>query len=247
MPKLPIIGIPCRYDISSTYSGRPINAQNRSYTQAIVQAGGAPVLIPLDVDEETLRAIYNLTDGLLLSGGGDVDPAHYRQSPHVTTHDVQADRDRVELTLTRWAAADGKPLLGICRGIQVMAVAMGGTLVQDIARQKKDANRHDYYYTNDGYPRDYLAHPVTLSPDSQLTQILGAATLPVNSLHHQAIDTLPPPCRVVGYAPDGVPEAIDLPDHPFFCGVQWHPEELVEGQESARRLFAAFVDACRRD
>ena len=246
MPKLPIIGIPCRYDTSGTYRGRPVNAQNRSYIQAIVQAGGAPILIPLDVDEDTLRVLYNLTDGLLLSGGGDVDPAHYRQPVHTTTHDVQPDRDRIELTLTRWAAAGGKPLLGICRGIQVMAVAMGGTLVQDIAARKPEAGRHDYYYRNDGHARDYLAHTVTLSPDSPLARILGAATLPVNSLHHQAIDTLPPPCRVVGCAPDGVPEAIDLPGHPFFCGVQWHPEELVAGQEAARRLFAAFVDACRQ-
>ncbi|RME51058.1 MAG: gamma-glutamyl-gamma-aminobutyrate hydrolase family protein [Caldilineae bacterium] len=247
MSKQPIIGIPCRYDTSGTYRGRPINAQNQSYTRAIVQAGGVPFLIPLEVEEDALRLLYNLADGILLSGGGDVDPVHYHQPVDTTTHDVQAARDRVELTLTRWAAADGKPLLGICRGIQVMAVAMGGTLLQDIAAQKVEADRHDYYYRDDGHARNYLAHTVTLSPDCRLTRILGVESLPVNSLHHQAIDTLPPPCRVVGYAPDGVPEAIDLPGHPFFYGVQWHPEELVAEQEAARRLFAAFVDACRRD
>ncbi|MFQ5578325.1 MAG: gamma-glutamyl-gamma-aminobutyrate hydrolase family protein, partial [Anaerolineae bacterium] len=219
MNNSPVIGIPCRHDTSGRYTGRPINAQNTAYTRAIIWAGGIPVLIPLELDEAALRTVYKLCGGILLTGGGDVNPHLYRQSPHPSIQDVQAERDRVEITLARWAAADCKPLLGICRGIQVMAVAVGGTLVQDIPSQVGAAVRHDNFYDNDGYARDYLAHPVHLNSESRLAQLLQTETLPVNSLHHQAIQALPEPYQIVGRAADGVPEALDLPEHPFFCGV----------------------------
>ena len=246
MNNTPIIGIPCRYDTSGQYPGRPINAQNNAYIEAIVQAGGAPYLIPLQLTGNALRAVYNLADGILLTGGGDIDPAYYRQTPHPTTGDIQADRDRVEIDIAKWAAEDNKPRLGICRGIQVMAVAAGGALYQDIKDLLPQSERHDYFSRNGGHPRSYVPHQVRLNPDSHLAQILQAEVIPVNSLHHQAIQRVPKPYRITGYAGDNIPEALELPGHPCFCGVQWHPEELVSTQESARKLFAAFVDVCRK-
>jgi len=242
----PIIGIPCRHDTSGHYPGRPINAQNNAYIEAVVQAGGAPYLIPLELEGDALRVVYDLADGILLTGGGDIDPAFYQQSPHPTVSDVQVHRDRVEIAIARWATADNKPLFGICRGIQVMAVAVGGALYQDIQDQVVGAGQHDYFYHNGGHPRDYLPHNVMLKPGSRLTQILQTEVVPVNSLHHQAIQSVPAPYQIVGHAADNIPEVMDLPGHSFFCGVQWHPEELTATQGSAQKLFDAFVEACRK-
>jgi len=127
----------------------------------------------------------------------------------------------------------------------VMTVAAGGTLCQDINSEMPDASRHDYLYRTVGYARNYLAHHVTVKPESRLAQIIQAETIAVNSLHHQAIQSAPKPYQIIAYAQDGVPEAIDLPGHPFCCGVQWHPEELVDDEEAARKIFSAFVAACR--
>jgi putative glutamine amidotransferase len=125
-----------------------------------------------------------------------------------------------------------------------MNVAAGGTLYQDIASQCPDAAKHDYFYSQD-YPRDFLAHQVAVEPDSRLGGASRTAHLPVNSLHHQALRRVPPLYRVVARSADGIVEGIEVPDHPFAVGVQWHPEELIASQETARRLFLAFVDVCR--
>jgi putative glutamine amidotransferase len=246
MKTRPIIGIPCRQDTSS-FSGRPINAQSDTYINAVIQAGGVPILIPVELDQAALRAVYARLDGVMLAGGGDIDPGHYQEEPHQTLSGVQPERDRVEMSVTRWAAEDGKPLLGICRGIQVMAVAVGGALWQDIPSQFPGAQQdHGYIHSNWSADRDYLAHEVRPTSASRLAQITGEETFAVNSFHHQAIKHLPEPYHIVGYASDGIIEAIDRPDHLFFCGVQWHPEDLVGDHEPARRLFAAFVEMCRQ-
>ncbi len=246
MTKLPIIAIPCHYGRSSNYIKAPINGQYNTYIDAVVAAGGTPFLIPLQVDDTQLRALYDLADGLLLTGGGDIDPATYHEIPDDTVSNVQPDRDRVEITLTRWAIAEKKPVLGICRGFQVMTVAAGGSLHQNIATQVPQANRHDYLPVKGDWPRNYRAHQVSLNPDSQLAKITGKNACVVNSLHHQGLKTINNRFQIVGYAEDGLPEAIELPENPFCIGVQWHPEELVT-DDPARRLFAAFVDACRHN
>lgn len=244
MTHKPRIGVPCRGDISGLYRGRPINAQNVSYLKAIIEAGGVPFLIPVVADGEVLRTLFTMADGILLTGGGDVDPGNYRQAPSEFLSDVQPDRDRQEITLIQWCLAEGKPLFGICRGIQVMTVAAGGSLWQDLARENPRAQRHDYYYNDDSFPRDFLAHQVRLEPDSVVARALAQETVEVNSLHHQAVRDLLPPFRVVGRAGDGVVEAIEAPGHPFAVGVQWHPEELLHKRPEAGRLFSAFVSAC---
>ncbi len=243
-PGRPLVGIPCRSDSAVAYKGRHINAQNSSYINAIISAGGVPFLIPIEARDDVLRILFEQADAILLPGGGDIAPQFLGETRHPSLSDVQPARDELELTLARWGLEEGKPLLGICRGIQVMNVAAGGSLYQDIASQCPDAGRHDDFSGGD-YPRDFLAHPVAIEPSSRLGAVLGVDHLSVNSLHHQALKETSPVCRIVARSPDGMIEAIEVSHHPFAIGVQWHPEELVASQESARRLFLAFVEAYR--
>jgi putative glutamine amidotransferase len=236
----PLIGIPGRRDQSSR--GSLVFAQNRTYVDAVAIAGGAPVLIPLNLDEGALRAIYERLDGLLLTGGVDVHPKHYGEAIHEKCGEIDEARDTVELTLTRWGLVEGLPILAICRGIQVLNVAAGGTLYQDIASQVSGSLKHDCW---PDYARNYLAHQVTVDGGSQLAAILGQSQVGVNSMHHQAVKDLAPRFRVVARAPDGLIEAIEVNDHPFALGVQWHPEELLEDAPPMRRLFEEFVSAAR--
>ena len=155
---------------------------------------------------------------------------------------IDEARDAVELTLARWALADGLPVFGICRGIQVLNVAAGGTLYQDIASQVPGSLKHDYW---PGHPRNLLTHQVTVNNDSHLAAILSGAEVAVNSLHHQAVKDLAPNFMVVARSPDGLIEAIEGHGHPFALGVQWHPEGLVEDAPPMRRLFEEFVSAAR--
>jgi putative glutamine amidotransferase len=235
-----LIGIPTYHDQSSR--GSPVFAQNRTYVEAVATAGGAPVLIPLNLDEGALRAIYERLDGLLLAGGEDVHPKHYGEAIHEKCGQIDEARDTVELTLTRWALAEDLPILAICRGIQVLNVAAGGTLYQDIASQVPGVLKHDCW---PDYPRNYLAHQVMVNDDSLMAAILGQGRVGVNSTHHQAVKDLAPRFRVVARAPDGVIEAIEGHDHVFALGVQWHPEELLEDAPPMRRLFEEFVSAAR--
>ncbi len=241
----PLIGIPCRHDISTYYAGRPVNAQNDSYMTAVSRAGGIPFLMPMNLPAAHLRTLYDLAAGILLSGGGDIEPSLYNQPPRPTLGDVQPDRDHEEITISRWAGAEGKPLLAICRGIQVIAVAAGGTLYQDIPSQIPQATLHRYAYNNEeNCPYEHLAHEVELTPSCRLAQIVQTTRFWVNSLHHQAVDSVPLPLQIAGRSPDGVVEVVEHPDHPFYCGVQWHPEVLVAEHDTARRIFEAFVQAC---
>lgn len=238
---VPFIGIPCQSDESKRAAGVPHFSANQSYVRCTEAAGGLPLLIPLVESEDVLRAIYARLDGLLLTGGVDVDPAHYSEAPHPKLGEVDGPRDRVEIALTRWALADGLPVLAICRGLQVLNVAASGTLYQDIASQVGGAIEHTYY---PDHPRDLIAHPVTIEPGSRLAAILGSTTLGVNSLHHQAVRDVAPGFAVTARAPDSLVEALESMDHPFALGVQWHPEELTQDARM-QRLFEVFVQKAR--
>ncbi|MDH3674826.1 MAG: gamma-glutamyl-gamma-aminobutyrate hydrolase family protein [Anaerolineae bacterium] len=243
-PSSPLIGVPCYHDRSSGYSQAPVNAQHNAYLSAIGQAGGVPFLIPLGLTKSALRRLFDLADGILLTGGGDIDPSFYHQLPQAELANVQPDRDRMELTLSRWASEEGKAALGICRGLQVMAVALGGSLCQDLPSQKPEATLHNYVYQREGTnAENYLAHQVELKPACHLARVLQTNAIWVNSLHHQAVTEVSGALQVAGYSSDRVVEVIEQPDHAFYWGVQWHPELLVDEHEAARRIFQAFVEA----
>lgn len=236
----PLIGVPC-YSGELTGSHRPIYGNNRAYIHALIAAGVTPLLIPPELDASALEGLCAQLDGLLLAGGADIDPAHYGEQRSSACGDVEPDRDELELALTRMALDRDLPTLGICRGLQVLNVACGGTLYQDIATGRPDAQLHDQHHLR----RDYLAHSITVERGSRLGEILGVTETRVNSLHHQAVDRPGNGLRVVARAEDGLPEGIEAPDRRFAVAVQYHPEELAETDALSRRLFAAFAEACR--
>lgn len=219
----------------------PQTAVNEAYSRAVQSAGGLPLLIPNHVTDAELQAIFARVDGVLLTGGGDVNPMHFNGRPHQRIGEVDDDRDRVELGLARLAVEHGKPFLGICRGCQVINVALGGTLYTDIGDQLPGALRHDWYPE---IPRDTLAHSVRLKEGSRLRTILGAEDTGVNSLHHQGLEQVAPVLQPVAWAPDGLVEAVELDGHPFGLAVQWHPEWL-QAHAPMRALFAAFISAAQ--
>jgi putative glutamine amidotransferase len=210
-----------------------------AYTHAISKAGGIPVLIPLGLEEADLAQVLTQLDGLLLPGGGDVNPNQYDNNVIAEMWGIDEDRDRVEIALAREAMRLDLPLLGICRGVQVWNVAMGGSLWGDIASQYASDIVHDNYGK---HPRNYIAHKVCVEPGSKLHQIVGMDAQ-VNSLHHQGVKRVGNGLQVVATAPDGFIEALEAPDHRFAVGVQWHPENLVDDDPEMLGLFRAFVDA----
>jgi putative glutamine amidotransferase len=240
-----VIGVPAQslHLIDDLPHGLPGSSMmSDSYFTALSRAGGLPWLIPLLADDpDTLRAIFDRLDGLLLAGGVDVDPDFYGAVRAERCGKIDRDRDRVELPLTRWALEEGKPVLGICRGVQLLNVAMGGTLVQDCS-YLENPDKHDYY-PSEGWERDHLAHEVQLTTGSRLREIFGAPSILVNSSHHQVLERVARALAVTGVAPDGVVEAIEGSGRSFLAGVQWHPELLIDSDAGSQRLFDAFVGA----
>lgn len=243
-PAQPLIGIPVYKSEAHSSPHMPLYALHPLYSEGVLAGGGAPLQIPHGVDRETLRTIFDRVDGLLLVGGGDVDPAFYHEAASDQVRGVDRDRDEIEITLVRWAVEEGKPLFAICRGIQVMNVALGGSLYQDVFSDMPGAIRHAYFM-GQGYARDYLAHDVELLPNSRLARLLGGERFDVNSLHHQGIKELAPDLTLTGRAPDGLIEALEVDGHAFAVGVQWHPEALAPEDPVMRRLFEALVEAAQ--
>ncbi len=209
------------------------------YIEAVARAGGIPVLIPVGYPLERLAELRARLDGLLMSGGGDIDPALFGGQPHPSVNGIDAGRDSLEIPLTRMAVETGWPFLAICRGVQVMNVALGGTLYTDILAQLPGALKHGLWGV---YPRDYLSHEVALQAGSRLADIFGEERIGVNSFHHQGVERVAPGLAVTASAPDGLVEGLELREHPFAVGVQWHPECIPQA-ENMQRLFRAFVQA----
>lgn len=247
MSKRPIIGIPTQ--VIQSLGGIPADfppswAMSQRYVHALTAAGAVPWLIPLlPSDPETLRAIYDELDGLFLAGGADIDPAAYAEPRHPNCEQSDPTRDRVELILTEWAIRDRKPVFGVCRGLQLINLAGGGTLWQDLDTQRPHSIKHDYFPFRDGFPRDHIAHAVTVRPGTRLAEIVGAGECQVNSMHHQGIRDLSSAFVVSATAPDGVIEAIEVAGDQFLLAVQWHPEALTDKDPRSQRLFAAFTTA----
>jgi putative glutamine amidotransferase len=246
MPDRPIIGVTTQtlHAIDGIPAALPESwVMNQRYILAATIVGGIPWMVPLlDDDPDTLRAIYERLDGILLPGGVDLDPATFGEERHPRLGAIDPARDRVELTLTRWAVEDRKPVLGLCRGIQVINVAMGGTLYQDIAAQVPEAIKHDYFPTA-GFDRTHLAHEVSLSKGTRLRSVMERPSLQVNSMHHQGIKSLAAELVPAATAPDGLIEAVEADSAHFMVGVQWHPEVFETTDPHTRHLFREFIVA----
>lgn len=212
---------------------------SEKYTEAIQRAGGIPLVLPSSLDDSSLREVFERLDGFLLTGGGDIDPVIFNGTPHPNVYGIDHARDFLEIELVRFAAHNQVPFLGICRGVQVMNVALGGTLYTDIGAQLPDAERHDWY---PNIPRDKIAHKVSILSGSRLSTLAGGAKLAVNSLHHQGLDAIPPMLEPVAHSADGLVEAVELRDHRFGLGVQWHPEWLVESAGN-QAIFEGLIRA----
>jgi putative glutamine amidotransferase len=248
----PLIGITCsviRYP-NSLGTSRVRYGVGSAYTRAVERAGGIPLLIPPLPDSqsddpscpESLRTILDRIDGLLLSGGGDIDPRHYGEERLPICGEIEPGRDDLELALARLALAYKQPVFGICRGIQLLNVARGGTLYQDLTAQRPGAAPHpvnDYEGA-----RDLRAHAIDIAAGSPLEEIVGARRHAVNSFHHQAVKQPGAGLEILAWSEDGIVEAMALPEHPFALAVQFHPEETAVVDEASQRLFDAFVRAC---
>jgi putative glutamine amidotransferase len=230
----PIIGIGS--DVAKRKGERDRAFAYTTYIESLRRAGAAAVLIPPQPENAT--ALLETLDGLLLAGGDDCDPAVYGEARHESVEPMDPRRQDNDVTLAKLARERGIPTLGICLGVQVMNVAAGGTLIQDIASSMETDIDHA------SEPSDRHRHDVRLESGTHLAGILGAEHLNVNSSHHQAIKSLGHGLRVTAHAPDGIIEGIEDPSHPFYVGVQWHPEDMP-AEASAETLFGAFVEAAR--
>ncbi|HYV35746.1 MAG TPA: gamma-glutamyl-gamma-aminobutyrate hydrolase family protein [Gemmataceae bacterium] len=218
----------------------------RGYVQPLIDLGALPWIIPLlDGNEKTLAAIYARLDGLYLIGGLDIDPQTYGEPRHPHCGRTDLQRDWVETQLTRWAMRDRKPILGVCRGCQLINVAAGGTLYQDVPTEFAGAIQHDVAQPAGELTRIGAFHPVRIEAGSRLRAILGAGELAVNSIHHQAVKDLAPSLKATALAPDGLIEGIEGKEDHYLIGVQWHPEEMDVQATPMGALFESFLQAAR--
>ena len=214
---------------------------SRSYMNALTQAGAVPVLLPLTFDETLEDRVLDMCSGILFTGGNDLDPALYGEEKRPSCGEMEPERDGFELRLFEKARERKMPILAICRGIQLVNVAMGGTLYQDLQDQRLDTiehRRHDK-------PAEGVHH-VNIREGSRLYEAVGCENIRVNSRHHQAIKDLAPGLRVCAAAPDGLTEGVEGEGDAWLLGVQWHPESMVGHSPEARRIFSAFVAQCER-
>ncbi len=240
MAKAPLIGITTSITIDRVPERACLNS---TYIRAVQQTGGLPILLPPQLEPWAREGLYAMIDGLLLTGGGDVDPARFDEAPHPATSDVSKERDELELELARRAVGEAVPVFAICRGLQVLNVALGGSLVQDIASERVTALDHSQKARPQTARREPV-HSVTVADGTRLAAILGGLEVTVNSFHHQALRRLGRGLKAVAWAPDDTVEGVEMPQAPaLVVGVQWHPEELIERDPAAHNLFRALVEA----
>ncbi len=211
------------------------------YMDALREAGAVPFMPALTTEDDEIRQIFTMCDGLLMTGGHDVEPRQYGEEPRLDNVVPNAERDTMELALLRLALAHDKPVFGICRGLQIMNVACGGTLYQDLPSEFDSGVDH-----HQRPPYDRPVHGVHIETGTPLFAELGVDDLAVNSYHHQAIRELGEGLTAMAVSEDGLVEAIDRPAATYFRAVQWHPEFLYTVDEPSRRLFRSFVTACAR-
>lgn len=223
----PLIGITC----SKTAEGKIAMSQN--YLNSVWEAGAIPVFLAYTEDEDKLAEYAQVFDGFLFGGGDDMDPARYGEEKIFDSVEIDADRDAFELSLYRHVKPTNKPILGICRGIQLLNVAEGGSLYQHIDGHRQDA------------PGTTAAQKTIVFEGSMLHGLTQKSEILVNSFHHQNIKALAPTLTADAISEDGYIEAVHMEGHPFYLGVQWHPEIFRQQDPAMQRVFAAFVNACR--
>lgn len=234
------------------FKGMTLQYMEQRMAHSVHRAGGIPLGLPDLGDDDGIDLVLSTVDGLLLTGGADLAPQSYGETPLRPEWSGDPTRDEYELRLVQRARRRGLPILGVCRGIQLINVALGGRLYQDITTQREDSLVH-----RDWHSYDALGHAIRIEPDSWVGQLYGGATtVEVNSIHHQGLRELAPPLRATAWAPDGVIEAVQMRnDDEWIMGVQWHPEWLegqtddprtgAAGRASGDPIFRAFVDRCR--
>jgi putative glutamine amidotransferase len=233
----PLIGLTPSHDMESgDVKARP------TYMRALKAAGAIPVVMPLDASEEDLKQLSQDLDGFLFTGGPDVHPFLFGEETQAHCGNVSPARDQMEISLLPMIMELQKPILGICRGIQVLNIALGGNIWQDIPSQ---VTRDFPLAHSQPFSYDMPCHTVALTEGSLLARISESSSIKVNSMHHQAVKDLAPGLIASAYSTDYLIEALEMPDYPFFIGVQWHPEYLWEKNKEAFRLFQTFVKACK--
>lgn len=233
----PLIGITAGH--SKNKFGLPQIHLLRTYIDATITAGGIPVIIPSELSTTNWNVLYEKLDGIILSGGADIDPKVFNGEKHPTVHDIDPERDTLELNLATQVVEDEKPFLAICRGFQVLNIALGGTLYTHLCDQFGNSIQHD---SNKERSRDYLAHKVKVNKGTALAKILGKPIVNVNSWHHQGVKDIPPMLKVTAHSPDGLVEGMEIPAHPYAIAVQWHPEWMPKNP-AMRNLFKTFIEA----
>lgn len=245
----PLIGITVNFDYHETIGevtnlGSPLQQWDyisTDYAIAVIAAGGIPVLIPNIPDASKITEVLDHIDGLLISGGADVDPSVYGEYPKSYCGPSVQQRDRIEVKLIKEAYKRKMPIFGVCRGLQIMNATFGGSLFQDIPSDT-GFNTHSINI----YERNVPVHPVTIDPKSQLAKILGKDKTETNSYHHQSVNRVAKNGTVVATAPDGIVEGMEFQGgHPFTLAVQWHPEMMYDAEDT-RKLFTAFVKAAKK-
>ena len=231
----PIIGLFAEVDAEKK------NGMKHSYSAAIELAGGIPVLLPYTENEETQSGYTELCDGFVFTGGADIDPKHYGEEIKPTCGKIFENRDRFELSMFPLVLNSGKPILGICRGIQLINVALGGTLYQDLPTEYKVTLSHAQTA-----PVTEPSHGIEILPDTPLYALIGKARMTGNSFHHQAIKALGKDLAVTARSEDGVIEAVTYVGDSYLRAYQWHPERLCGFDEDNLRLFEELIKTCKK-
>lgn len=233
----PVIGL----TLDDEHARPGMHVLRDDYVRSVQRAGALALVLPPGPAGDA-PALLDCVDGLLLTGGVDIDPELFGQAPHPKIRRVDRERDDLEIALVREALRRDLPILAICRGIQVLNVAAGGTLLQDLPSQLRGGERHDC-----PEPRTARVHRVAVESGTQLHRILREGHVPVNSFHHQAVDRVGKGCVVTARCEDDdVVEGLEMPGQSFVVGVQWHPESFWDSPDSFQGLFDAQADACRR-
>lgn len=233
----PVIAITPQYDIAN----KRVKIED-CYLKAIKASGGVGILLPLYQDAKDLKEIVEFADGFLYTGGPDMNPFYFHEEALPECGTIVKDRDQLEYDLLPYIIETRKPVLGICRGIQVLNITLGGDIFQDIPSQYENELRIAHYQKASGVTKTHYVH---ITEDSLLSKIIGKESIAVNSYHHQAVRRIGTDLTIAAIANDGIVEAVSMENHRFFLGLQWHPEELYDEDEDSRKIFDAFVAACQ--